>query len=74
MKIDIDSTPAVVTLGDLEPGEVFQFSRRERDYFLLMDCPSKATGYYINLETGKRYGECKSTVVRRVYNVRLTNK
>lgn len=74
MKIDIDNTPAVVTLGDLNSGEVFQFNYNETQYYMRTACYGENKNYFVNLSTGKRDSECKSTVVQRVSNVRLTNK
>lgn len=74
MKIDIDSTPADVTLGDLEPGEVFQFNYNETQYYMCTSCYGEHKIYFVNLYTGKRDSERKSTVIHRVPNVRLTNK
>ncbi len=74
MKIDIDSTPEVVTLGDLNPGEVFQFNYNETQYYMRTACYGENKSYFVNLYTGKRDSECKSTVVRPVPNAQLTNK
>ncbi len=74
MKIDIDNTPAVVTLGDLEPGEVFQFNTAETQYYMCTSCYGEHKTYFVNLYTGKRSSDRKPTEVYRVPNVRLTNK
>ena len=74
MKIDIDKKQSVTTLGDVKPGDVFQFDRTGSSYYMRTACGGEVTAYFVNLSTGKVIGEMKTAAVRLVPNVRLTNK
>ena len=76
MKIDMNITPKVICLGDLESGEVFQFQNYAEDYFMASSSynTSKDKRKYINLSTGGISLDYTNAVVNRVHNARLTNK
>ena len=74
MKIDIDKKQSVTTLGDVKPGDVFQFDRTGSSYYMRTAYGVEVTAYFVNLSTGKVIGEMKTAAVKLVPNVRLTNK
>ncbi|AJW61371.1 hypothetical protein AVV18_gp006 [Escherichia phage 172-1] len=75
MIIDMNNAPKVLTLGDLESGDVFQFPLNPSDYYMSSSAYSKSGDQrkYINLSTGEIYGGFTHEVVKKV-NARLTNK
>lgn len=74
MKIDIDKKQSVTTLGDVKPGDVFQFDRTGSSYYMRTAYGGAITAYFVNLSTGEVIGERKTAAVKLVPNVRLTNK
>lgn len=75
MIIDMNNTPKVLTLGDLESGEVFQFPLNPDTYYMASSSlnRSKDQRSYINLSSGVISTDFTHTVVKKV-SARLTNK
>lgn len=74
MKIDIDKKQSDTILGDVKPGDVFQFDKAGNSYYMRTAWGGGAIVYYVNLSTGKVIGELATASVRLIPNVRLTNK
>lgn len=76
MKIDMNNTPKVICLGDLESGEVFQFPLNSSDYYMSSSVYNKSGDRRkcINLSTGAIFDSFTDDIVKKVHNARLTNK
>ena len=76
MKIDMNNTPKVICLGDLESGEVFQFPLNPSDYYMSSSVYNKSGDQrkFINLSTGVISDGFTHEVVKKAHNARLTNK
>lgn len=71
----MNNAPKVLTLGDLESGDVFQFPLNPSDYYMSSSACNKSGDQrkYINLSTGVISDGFTHEVVKKV-NARLTNK
>ncbi|AIF71865.1 hypothetical protein SU10_0114 [Escherichia phage vB_EcoP_SU10] len=76
MIIDMNNSPKVLTLGDLESGDVFQFPLDGENYYMLSSQKFGTTDKrsYINLSCGVIATDESNTVIKKISNARLTNK